>query len=206
MKKLSIFLLAALAMISCGNSYKAQNANLTNETDSVNYALGLLNGLQIKMYYLSNDSSDEAVAEFIDALEEAYLGKEEELNEVERAGRQFGGSVKSFEQKGLAENEAWTLNEKLFLQGLVNALYEDTTVMDSQTAETYLMNNYAAGSKEGEEGGKVVYAKCPKAVKTVELKNRLDSLNYAFGFMNGTQVHNYLLSNDTTGKALDQFI
>ena len=206
MKKLSIFLLAALAMISCGNSYKAQNANLTNETDSVNYALGLLNGLQIKMYYLSNDSSDEAVAEFIDALEEAYVGKEEELNEVERAGRQFGASVKSFEQKGLAENEAWTLNEKLFLQGMVNALYEDTTVMDSQTAEAYLMSNYAAGSAENAEGGKVVYAKCPKAAKTVELKNRLDSLNYAFGFMNGTQVHNYLLSNDTTSEALDQFI
>ena len=55
MKKLSIFLLAALAMISCGNSYKAQDAKLTNESDSINYAIGLLNGLQIKMYYLTND-------------------------------------------------------------------------------------------------------------------------------------------------------
>ena len=61
MKKFSIFLLAAMAMISCGNSYKAQDAVLNDETDSVNYALGLLNGLQIKMYYLSNDSSDEVV-------------------------------------------------------------------------------------------------------------------------------------------------
>ena len=48
MKKLSIVLLAALAMVSCGNSYKAQEVKLANETDSVNYALGLLNGLQIK--------------------------------------------------------------------------------------------------------------------------------------------------------------
>ena len=60
MKKLSIFMLAAMAMISCGNSYKAQDAVMTNSTDSVNHALGVLNGLQIKMYYLAKDSSDEA--------------------------------------------------------------------------------------------------------------------------------------------------
>ena len=131
MKKLSIVLLAALAMVSCGNSYKAQDAVLTNETDSVNYALGLLNGLQIKMYYLSKDSSDEAVAEFIDALEAAYLDKEEKLSEVAKAGRQFGSSVKGFEKKGLADNAKWTLNEKIFFQALVNAFLEDTTNADA---------------------------------------------------------------------------
>ena len=65
MKKTSIFLLAALMMISCGNSYKAQDAKLSNQSDSINYAVGLLNGLQIKMYYMANDSSDEAVTEFM---------------------------------------------------------------------------------------------------------------------------------------------
>ena len=35
MKKLSIVLLAALAMISCGNSYKAQDVQLNNQTDSI---------------------------------------------------------------------------------------------------------------------------------------------------------------------------
>ena len=111
MKKISIFLLAALAMISCGNSYKAQEVKLTNGTDSINYAVGLLNGLQIKMYYMANDSSDEAVAEFIDALDNAYMGKEEKLSEIAEAGRQFGSSVKGFEKNGLAENPAWTVND-----------------------------------------------------------------------------------------------
>ena len=55
MKKLSIILLAALAMISCGNSYTAKSVVLNNESDSINYAIGLLNGLQIKMYYMQND-------------------------------------------------------------------------------------------------------------------------------------------------------
>lgn len=205
MKKISIFFLAALAMISCGSSYKAQDANLTNETDSVNYALGLLNGLQIKMYYLSKDSSDEAVAEFIDALEKAYLDKEDQLSEIAQAGRQFGSSVKMFEKNGLAENKAWTLNEKVFFQGVVNALCEDTTVMTADAAETFLMVNYQV-SQEGLEEGKVVYAKCPKSAKSIALDSKIDSLNYAFGFMNGSQVKNYLLANDTTGEGMDEFI
>ena len=205
MKKLSIILLAALAMISCGNSYKAQDAVMQNSTDSVNYALGLVNGLNIKMYYLANDSSDEAVAEFIDALEEAYLDKEEKLNEVEQAGRQIGITVKRFEKTGLAENKSWTLNEKAFFQGLVNALYEDTTVMLAADAETYLMQRFQ-NKQDGEETGKVIYGRCPKKAKTIALKNDVDSLNYAFGLMNGTQVRSYLLEDDSTGTAINEFI
>lgn len=204
MKKLSIIFLAALAMISCGNSYKAQDANLTNETDSVNYALGVLNGLQIKMYYLSNDSSDEAVAEFVDALETAYLDKEEQLSQVAQAGRQFGTSVKGFEKKGLAENEKWTLNEKIFFQGLVNALHGDTSVMKADEAESFLMQNYQSNKEEA--AGKVVTAKCPTKAKTIELKSNIDSLNYAFGFMNGGQIKNYVLAEDSTGDDLKEFI
>ena len=205
MKKISIFLLAALAMISCGNSYKAQDAVLTNETDSINYALGLLNGLQIKMYYLSKDSSDAAVTEFIDALEEAYLDKGEKLNDIEKAGRQFGASVKMFEKNGLAENKAWPLNEKVFFQALVNALFEDTTVMLASDAESYLMMKYQ-GRTDVEEAAKPILAKCPYKAKTIELKDESDSLNYAFGLMNGNQIHSYVLSDDTTGDGIKEFI
>ena len=200
MKKFSIVLLAALAMISCGNSYKAQDVVMNNQTDSVNYALGLLNGLQIKTYYLANDSSDEAITEFIDALEEAYLDKEEVLTDLEQAGRQFGMSVKMFEKEGLAENPAWTLNEKIFLQALVNAFYEDTTVMNGVDAESYLMARYQAmmlGGAEGEATGEPVLGKCPNKAKTIELKNENDSLNYAFGLMNGLQIKSYVISTDT---------
>ena len=204
MRKLSIILLAAVAMISCGNSYKAQDAKLSNEVDSVNYAIGLLNGLQIKQYYLANDSSDESVAEFIDALDKAYNNEEEELDEIAKTGRQIGSSVKMFETKGLAENEAWTLNEKAFLQGLVNALFNDTTVMTPEEADPILMS-YFQTQRELPEG-KVVYAKCPTKAKTIALENAIDSLNYAFGFVNGGQIRNYLLAGDSTGEDTKAFI
>ena len=204
MKKLSIVLLAAMAMISCGNSYKAQDVVMTNETDSINHALGLLTGLQIKMYHLSNDSSDEAVTEFVDALEKAYLDQEEPLNEIEKNGRQFGLTIKSFEKDGLAGNKAWTLNEKIFFQGVVNALYEDTTIMKADNAQAYLMQHYQPGKEA--EAGKAILGKCPKKVKIIELNSEIDSINYAFGLMNGDQVRAYVLTNDSSSDAIDEFI
>ena len=205
MKKISIFLLAAMAMISCGNSYKAQEVKLTNGTDSINYAVGLLNGLQIKMYYMANDSSDEAVAEFIDALDNAYMGKEEKLSEIAEAGRQFGSSVKGFEKNGLAENPAWTVNEKLYFQGMVNAFFDDTTMMAADAAQAFFMNAYQ-NKEEGGQAGEPIIAKCPKSAKTLELNSYNDSLNYAFGYLNGGQIKVYLLADDTTGNAMEEFI
>lgn len=204
MKKLSIILLAAVALISCGNSYKAQDAALNNETDSINYAIGLINGLQIKMYFLSNDSSEETVAEFIDAMDKAYLDKEEELNDIQREGRQIGSAFKGFETKGLAERKEWTLNEKALLQGFVNGLYKDTSVMTMDEAEP-LVISYFQGQKEVPEG-KTVTAKCPTKAKAIELKDAIDTLNYAFGFANGTQIASYLLAEDSTGEDTKEFI
>ena len=117
MKKLSIIVLVAAAMMSCGNTYTTKDAVLENQNDSLNYALGYINGYQIKMYQLSNDSSKEAVNEFIDALTEGYNGKEEKLSEAAQAGRNVGTGIKGFETKGLAENDKWTLNEKMLFQG-----------------------------------------------------------------------------------------
>jgi len=206
MRKIGILMLAVLAMISCGNSYKAQDVALNNESDSINFAVGLLNGLQIKMYYLSNDSSDEAVTEFIDALEAAYLDKEEELSEIAQAGRQFGSSVKGFEKNGLAENPAWAINEKLYFQGLVNVLLGDTTMMHPDKAQEFFMAAYQ-NQKEGETStAKAITAKCPKTIQTFELNTYNDSLNYAFGVLNGSQVRMYLLADDEDGSAFEEFI
>ena len=205
MRKISIFLLAALAMISCGNSYKAQDVALNNESDSINYAVGLLNGLQVKMYYMANDSSDEAIAEFIDAMEKAYLNKEEQLSDIEQSGRHFGQSIKGYEKSGLAENASWAINEQLFFQGLVNALLGDTTMMSADEAQDFFMKAYQA-SKEGKLG-EVVTAKCPKTVKTVELNSYIDSINYAFGVLRGAQLKMYLAANDDEdGDDVEEFL
>ena len=140
MKKASILVVAAMAMISCGNTYEAKTVALNNQNDSMNYALGLVNGSQMKMYQLRNDSSKETVNEFIDALQRGYDGKIEELSEAASVGRNIGQAIKSSESTGLADNEAWTLNEKVFFQGLVNGLNHDTVMMQGDEARDYFQS------------------------------------------------------------------
>ena len=206
MKKVSIIILAAMAMISCGNTYTAQKAELANMNDSMNFALGVANGAQIKMYYLRNDSSAEAVTEFIDALQAGYDGNVEELSDEARIGKNIGSSIAQSEKTGLADNPAWTLNEKLFFQGLVNGINHDTVVMDAAAARQFFQTQYAASQGSTEKAGKAIKGTCPRTVKPVALKSLNDSLNYAFGMINGHDIANYVLADDSLGEKESELI
>ena len=209
MKKISILVIAAVAMISCGKTYTAQTVVLNDQNDSLNYAVGLMNGVQIKMMQFRDDSvQDQAVTEFIDALQRGYDGKVEQLGEVAAIGQNIGQAIKASEKTGLADNPAWTLNEKLFFQGLVNALYNDTTVMTAEAARNYFQAQYQASamSNDSVKAGKAIKGKCPSSVKAVALNSMNDSVNYAFGYLNGGEVAMYVLAMDSTGEQKKEFI
>ena len=208
MKKVSIILIAAIAMISCGNVYTGKTIELTNLNDSMNYALGLVNGAQLKMYQLRNDSSLEAVTEFVDALQRGYDGEIEVLSEAGSIGRNIGQSIKKSEETGLANNPVWAINQKIFFQGLVNGLRHDTTVMKAADARNYFQAQYQASATldDSVKIGKVVKGKCIYKVKTITLKNQSDSINYAFGYMNGEDIYRYVLLMDTTGQLTKDLI
>jgi len=207
MKKLSILALAALAMVSCGNTYKVQTVEMNDLNDSVNYALGFVNGFQLKSYQLANDSSDATIAEFIDALDRGYNGKVEELSDIASVGQNIGQAVKSFEKKGLVEQAAWAVNEKVFFQGLVNGLLGDTLMISAEEARMFFQAQLQAASNAPEaEAGKPVKGKCGKKMAQIALESFNDSINYAFGVMNGSEIASYVLANDTTGEGFDEFI
>ena len=209
MKKLSIILIAAVAMISCGNVYTGKTVALTNQNDSMNYALGVVNGAQMKMYQLRNDTSIETITEFIDALQRGYDGKAEELSEAGNIGRNIGQAIKKAEETGLAENPAWAINQKIFFQGLVNGLRHDTTVMKADDARNYFQTQYqnaAVINDSIETTGKVVKGKCIYKVQTIALHNQNDSINYAFGYLNGDEIARYVLLMDTTGQLTKDLI
>jgi FKBP-type peptidyl-prolyl cis-trans isomerase FklB len=208
MKKICILAIAALAMVACGKTYTAQTVVLENQNDSMNYALGLVNGSQLKMYQLRNDSSVETVAEFIEALQRGYDGKVESLSEAAAIGKNIGQAIKASEKTGLADNPAWTLNEKLFFQGLINGLYNDTIVMQIEAARNYFQAQYQASamSNDSVKAGKPIKGNCPSKVKTVVLANQNDSLNYAFGYLNGNEVAMYVFALDSTGEMRKEFI
>jgi FKBP-type peptidyl-prolyl cis-trans isomerase FklB len=167
-----------------------------------------VNGAQMKMYQLRNDSSLETITEFIDALQRGYDGKIEELSEAGSIGRNIGQAIKNAEKTGLADNPAWAINQKIFFQGLVNGLRHDTTVMKAEDARNYFQAQYQASStlNDSVEPGKVVKSKCIYKVQTIALKNQNDSINYAFGYLNGDEVARYVLLLDTTGQKTKDFI
>ena len=209
MKKIIILALGAITMVSCGNTYKAQDAVLIDQNDSINYALGLVNGMSLYMQQISKleeKEADKAVTEFMDALQRGWDGKVEERGEIDGVGHNISQAVKEFEKNGLAGNKSWTINEKIFFQGLVNGVYGDTTVMKSDEARQYFQEAYMQSRADSTELGKLVTAKCPNKAKTISLSNKIDSLNYAFGLLNGSEIAMYVLSNDTTGKGNETFI
>ena len=206
MRKLAILAVAATALISCGNTYTAKTIELTNMNDSMNYAIGLVNGANVKMYQLQNDSSEQVITEFMDALQRGYDGKVEELSNVASIAQNVGMATKACETKGLAENPAWTINEKIFFQGLVNGIYGDQSVMQIDEAKQYFQAAYMASRTEEMKAGKAVKASCPKSTKTIKLVSKIDSINYAFGLLNGSEVKAYVLANDSTGDDAKEFI
>lgn len=203
LKKICISVVAflGLAMIAYGNEYTVQTVVLQNQNDSMNYALGLVNGYQMKTYQLPSDSSATiAIMEFMDALQRGYNGEVETLSDIAAIGKNIGQSIKSSEKVGLADNPAWTLNENLFFQGFVNGLYSDSIVMAADTALAFFQKEYneSATSNDSLVAEDPILGTCPSSVKHIILVNKNDSLNYAFGYLNGNGLAQDILSVDST--------
>jgi len=146
MKKQSILSLVALVAIflltSC-NKYEAKTSELKTQNDSLNYALGLSNGDNIKTGMMQKDSSDKAIVALMKALDEAYK-KNVSKDELYKLGVQIGGTFKQQKAKGLMGDSTLTFNSDLVKQGLVNALNGFDKGMTSKEAEAYIQKTMMA--------------------------------------------------------------
>lgn len=204
MKKLSILLaLSAMAMVSCQNAYEPKTVSLSSQEDSINYALGLSNGAQIKMYYLYNDSSKQAINEFMDGLVRGYEGTNGQLTELQQVGINFGIGIQQMQKSGIINNAAWTLNQEIFFQGLINGIYQDTTMMTAGTAQEFFQSKYSNNDIQIDSlhPQKVNTKKCGVKVRSIALNSALDSLNYAFGYLNGNELAQGLITDEETKDA-----
>lgn len=143
MKKQIIFTLATIIVagmvVSC-KKYTAQTAPLTNQNDSLNYALGYANGDGIKNYYMSSiEDKDAAIKAFIEALDKAY-NSDAAPDEMHQLGVNIGSSLKQQEKDGLMGEKDLKFNFKLVKQGLENALngQNDSTAWSASDAQNYI--------------------------------------------------------------------
>jgi len=172
MKKQSIFTIVAMVavfvMTSC-NKYEAKEVSLSNQNDSLNYALGMANGDGIKSYYLQNDSTDQPILALMKALDEAYKS-DASSDEMYKLGVQIGNSFSQQKQKGLMGDSTLVFDEKLVKQGLVNALNGFTEGMTSAQAEEYIRNEMMKIQQQ--KWLNLLHRKCLSLLQLIQLRNK----------------------------------
>jgi FKBP-type peptidyl-prolyl cis-trans isomerase FklB len=195
-------------MVAYAKKNQTEVLPLNTLNDSINYALGVLNGDQIQMYYIKGDVSPIVINEFFDALQNGYNGTVEQLSESAKIGKNIGISIKNAKENGLANNPAWTINQKIFFQGLVNGMYQDSSMITAAEALNYFQTEYQASALSNDSivKGKPILGTCPNKVKHVKLTSKNDSLNYTFGLINGFELAQQVLLEDADGKLKTEFI
>lgn len=195
MKKISILFVAALMMVSCG--YKAKTIALNNEADSVNYALGVLFSTNCQ------DSTEEGIKEFLDAVKAGHNGEWENMPQTEQIGLNIGIGSAEFVEEGLAGRPDITFNGDIFFQALVNTWNGDTTTIPSSELMAYWMKAMQSEVPQGIEY-EAVKGTCPEQSAEVELANFFDSINYVFGALNAQQLKQQLAMSDTVTPEEEQ--
>ncbi len=207
MKKTILFCASlALILASCTN-FKAKEVALNSEMDSLNYALGLANGNNLKEYYFANDSSVETVKEFMQVLDKAYNTAPSEVNEIFDLGTEIGMSLRRMQQTGLAGINTVAFDGNIVMQALQNGLNGFAQGMAVEDARQFLQRGMMEARADSVEArSKSGNINIPTDTLLVDLKSKADSLNYAFGLVNGDGLRQYYLANDSTGDKTEQLM
>ena len=141
MKKISQFLIVASALaifsLSSCNDIKPKDISLASVNDSINYTLGHWQGDMIKNQQFPNDSTGEQVKAFVKALDEAFNEKKDE-KPMYTLGVQVGKYFADQKEQGLLGDSTLTINNKVLIQGFVNALKDYQEVMTNEQADSLL--------------------------------------------------------------------
>lgn len=152
----SITLVMMFAFASCGGgiSNSTKVPQLKNQSDSLNYALGVANGDGIRQYYIQNDTTGKAVELFLKGLSEGLNAKEEVNGELSGLAAQIGSTLKKQEKDGLMNDSTLKVNYNLIRQGLINGLDDSNIQMSGEEAQTYLQTTMNLRMyKENKEAG-----------------------------------------------------
>lgn len=127
---------AMLGFASCGGGTGAKDVTLKTQEDSLNYALGIINGEGIKASYFRTDSTAKNLPALIDAADNAF--KNTNKDELYNYGKQVGGMLKQQKKSGLMFDSTLVFNEALIKQGLINGMKGFSEGMTGEQAQMYI--------------------------------------------------------------------
>ena len=141
MKKNRFIYLVALCflangLVSCNNCC-AKEAKLQNELDSINYAFGVVNGDQIKTYYLQGDTTETNVKALIKGINEA-VKKNDETTRFYALGLNIGSGMAAQTKQGLMGDSTLEVNIELIQKALIETLRGKETKISAEEAMEFL--------------------------------------------------------------------
>ena len=193
MKKIFALLLAvaitAPIFMSCGSN----TANVTTQSDSINYALGAANAGGIRQYVLMADTADaQKVAQFCDGIRKS-LKKQTTTERLAIEGYRMGISMSEEIKTGFLFNDS-TIPAKKDL--IVTSFQEQ------------LNGNQAFTNAE--EGMKLFQTIMGESMQTGEPANltpeQADTINMLLGIINGNGARKFILGADTAKKDIKVFV
>ena len=141
MKKNRFIYLVALCflangLVSCNNCC-AKEAKLQNELDSINYAFGVVNGDQIKTYYLQGDTTEANVKALIKGINQA-VKKNDETTRFYALGLNIGSGMAAQTKQGLMGDSTLEVNIELIQKALIETLNGKETKISAEDAMEFL--------------------------------------------------------------------
>lgn len=171
---------------SCNNN--SRNCSLDNSVDSLNYSIGVKEMTFTRNEILKRTDSitDKEKKDVIDGFYK-MINTKEKNKDISRSiyNGTFMGDNFSFiiENNYLYGDTSVILKKDIVKQGLTDAIHMIDWVKDSRTSLNWIKDKVFTPMTEAE----------------------IDTANYIAGFLNGHQIRNMILHNDTSKECLDTF-
>ncbi|MBO4850476.1 MAG: FKBP-type peptidyl-prolyl cis-trans isomerase [Prevotella sp.] len=140
MRKIALFAVAAIVVassISCG---KGQKANLKSDVDTISYAIGLINGGQLKDFLASQGMDSTYIADFLKGFKEGSKSVGDKKKEAYLMGMSQGMQMTNGLNNRIfgGEEGDGQLSVPNMIAGLMAGVKNDTTIFNPMEIQTRL--------------------------------------------------------------------
>ena len=193
-KFMVVAVVMAAMLASCGS--KMAKTEIKTQADSLNYAVGIFNGAQLRMFALGDDTLDQkAMDAFLDGFEQAFSTEKGTAEYMKINGYRSGGALaKELKEGFLFGDSTIEARKDILVKAFEAGLKDDKNQfeMDGQQCMSYIQQVMGMSMYTGEPAN-------PTAGQT-------DTLNMCIGYLNARQARMYVMGEDTTKQDLNNFM
>jgi len=191
-KFMVVAIVMASMLASCGS--KMANTKIETKADSLNYAIGLFNGVQIREYVLKDDTLDEkAMKQFCKGFEKAFAAEQGTPDFMKVNGFRTGGNLAKEVNEGFLFGDSTVVAKKeLLVEAFEAGLMDTEFCMDGEGCMNYVQQVMGTSMFTGEP--------CNPT------PGQADTMNMCIGYLNARQARMYVMGADTTEQDLKNFM